>query len=102
MAGVAVFGQPSTHICAGFHLADKRALWVRLRHSPAAFAALFLPAMLRFLALILPVLLAACAGPRAVPSADVPAARQPAPDPAEQPDPRIRPLSQEMDEAAER
>lgn len=58
--------------------------------------------MLRLLALILPILLAACAGPRPVPPADV--ARQAAPlaDPAELPDPRIRPLSQEMDEAAER
>lgn len=58
--------------------------------------------MLRFLALILPVLLCACAGPRTIPPADVARQAGPPPDSAELPDPRIRPLSQEMDEAAER
>ena len=48
------------------------------------------------------VFLAACAGPRTVPTANVARQAAPAPDPAELPDPRIRPLSQEMDEAAER
>lgn len=73
-----------------------------MRHSPATIPALFLPTMLRFLALILPVLLCACAGPRSLPPADVPAqAARPAEPSPEPLDPRIRPLSQEMDEAAQ-